>query len=130
MPEGVGYGPQNTASVGINLNIIGNYCYAYSGSLTLANTTTLTPLEFTTGSEIVESNLQISVDVDALSSAYLTFIAYINDQVVMYDVDRRDLNIPQNDFKFVIPPYSTFKVTVLGANDATAAVLLTGKIHK
>jgi len=31
MPEGVGYGPQFTASTGLNLNYIGRYCYAYSG---------------------------------------------------------------------------------------------------
>ena len=32
MPEGVGYGPQFTASVGKSLNIIGNHAYAYSGA--------------------------------------------------------------------------------------------------
>ena len=48
MPEGVGYGPQDTASVGLNLNIIGEHAYAFSGTFA-TSTSTQTVLEFTTG---------------------------------------------------------------------------------
>jgi len=53
MPEGVGYGPQFTASVGKTLNYIGRHAYAYSGNIT--NTGTAAPdsvmLDFVTGSD-------------------------------------------------------------------------------
>jgi len=48
MPEGVGYGPQNTASTGLNLNVIGKHAYAYSGGIG-ASTSEVTYLSFTTG---------------------------------------------------------------------------------
>jgi len=50
MPEGKGYGPQNTASVGETLNIIGNHAYAYSGIITYGSSSVTTFLKFTTGS--------------------------------------------------------------------------------
>ena len=49
MPEGVGYGPQFTASVGETLNIIGDHAYAYSGVITYGSSTPKTFLKFTTG---------------------------------------------------------------------------------
>ena len=126
-------GGSNPSGIGSSINYVrtptGNFAYAYSGQLTLANATTLTPLEFTLGNETIISNIQVSVDVDTLSTTYLTLIAYVDSQVIIYDVDRRDLNIPQNDFKVVIPPYSHFKLTIAGGNDAPGAVTLTGEVH-
>ena len=51
MPEGVGYGPQNTASTGLNLNYIGDYAYAYSGAISCSDSEKEL-LNFTTGSEV------------------------------------------------------------------------------
>ena len=126
-------GGSNPTGIGQTLNYIRTkdktFAYGYSGQLTLANGTTLTALEFTVGSETIDAKLQLSVDVDALSTTYLTLIALIDGQEIIHDVDRRDLNIPQNDFRIVIPAYSKFKVTVLGGNDAIGTVLLTGEAH-
>ncbi len=126
-------GGSNPAGTGSSINYVrtdtGTFGYAYSGQLTLANGTTLTPIDFTIANEAIDGKLQISVDVDALSTTYLTLIVYLDGQVIVYDVDRRDLNIPQNEFRVFIPPYSHLKVTVLGGNDAAATVLFTGEVH-
>jgi len=57
MPEGVGYGPQNTASTGLNLNIVGNHAYAYSG-LHNVNTSSVEHLKFRTGNYVFVGKFQ------------------------------------------------------------------------
>jgi len=48
MPEGVGYGPQSTVSVGKNLNVIGNHAYGYSGIIAATGSADIL-LSFTSG---------------------------------------------------------------------------------
>ena len=71
MPEGVGYGPQFTASVGKSLSYVGEHAYAFS-KRAAANTTPVTALEFTTGSHYIRGSFHLSVglqDADADSAA-------------------------------------------------------------
>ena len=63
MPKGVGYGPQSTASTGLNLNVIGEHAYAYNSAA--ASTTASTILSFTTGNYYVKGWLQFNGHVNA-----------------------------------------------------------------
>ena len=58
MPEGVGYGPQFTASTGLTLNYVGRHVYAHSGNvLTIASLAFNDLLSFSTGTNYIIGNL-------------------------------------------------------------------------
>jgi len=132
MPEGVGYGPQNTASAGLNLNIVGSHAYAYSGEQTTTNTVEKSFLEFTTGNYLTELWLQYGSasggGVDVKARAYLngtTMIEVIH--AANYD-ENQDAKIPM---RLIIPSYTLFKFTLQGQSTQTSdwSVWATGRIH-
>ena len=74
MPEGVGYGPQDTASTGLNLNVIGNHAYGYSGVLDVGGTET-DLLSFETGNFYLVGTIQFQyVELQGESFAYISDI--------------------------------------------------------
>ena len=137
MPEGVGYGPQNTASTGLNLNVIGRHAYAYSG-LFAASTNDQTALSFTTGNYYLVGYLQLngSVDDDNPSSSVGTNCRVSLNGVgafilVTGDASFRMTKSPRQ--KIVIPPY-TEVVAIIDSGETQAdqfgAVVITGRIYK
>jgi len=57
MPEGVGYGPQSSSSIGKSLYYVGSHAYAYSGIVTATNAVS-TLLDFTIGAHYVKGIVQ------------------------------------------------------------------------
>jgi hypothetical protein len=134
MPEGVGYGPQNTASVGLNLNYIGRHVYAYSGEVIAKGNGTFDEyLNFQTGKEYIKARLMVQyaeasadslewqvrfngIIIAASTSAHQTASSYFTDFV--------DL---------IIPPF-TKVVWQITNNSGTAqrdvSCTMTGKIYK
>jgi|AP17_2_1055511.scaffolds.fasta_scaffold36394_2 hypothetical protein len=128
MPEGVGYGPQFTASTGLNLNYIGNRVYAFSGAVSVNNNET-TLLEFTTGSKSIFMNAQFS-DISGPDN-YDHFV-YINGENIFIYRSEGGANRtePDNLIPLVIAPYTTVKFTAQNASDTSALdqfCLVTGK---
>ena len=76
MPEGVGYGPQFTASVGKTLNYVGKFVYAYSGNVGVTNSETVL-LETATGSHVIKGKIQMSYDANASDNYH--YKIYFND---------------------------------------------------
>jgi len=137
MPEGVGYGPQNTASTGLNLNVIGSHAYAYSG-LFAASTNDQTALSFTTGNYYLVGYLQLngSVDDDNPGSSVGTNCRVSLNGVgafilVTGDASFRMTKSPRQ--KIVIPPY-TEVIAIIDSSETQAdqygAVVITGRIYK
>jgi len=132
MPEGVGYGPQNTASTGLSLNIIGNHCYAYGPASTSAGTgADTTALLFTTGNYY--SVFDYIGFVNTENAANICYIEmYMNDTAVFVALynnpqDMRD----DQPVKLIIPPYTKFEFKVGQASGGTAwTVIMTGRIYK
>jgi len=132
MPEGVGYGPQNTASVGLNLNVIGNHAYAYSGSVSVGTTET-TLLEFTTGNYYLVATVHFSKNNpdgdDMMYQVYLDNIAMIG----IVDEYSQIRDVFFTPIPLIIPPYTGVKVT---ADDLTTDngrpifASIVGKIHE
>jgi len=120
MPEGVGYGPQNTASAGLELNVIGDFCYAYSGLVTIANTTA-TCLSFTTGSHISVVEFTQSIDAEAIGQGQLIGFSIEMNGVVITSLKEflRDQGSGETVallyYRFIIPPYT--QVTTKGYTD-------------
>ena len=132
MPEGVGYGPQNTASVGLTLNIIGEHAYAYN-YLTV-NNATATFIEFETGSYYLVGTIQMGRNMK--SAAETSFNLYFND-VVAYSA-KYDNGAGQTlvmpvvaPLPFIIPPYTQVKLEcVVSDSDDNIALSLIGKVYK
>jgi len=139
MPEGVGYGPQNTASIGKEIHVIGTYAYAYSGFYTAADTTSgLDVLDFTTGNYVFVGTLTFNGYTSVANPTYGTDGAC---QLKLNGVIALELKngtasevMPTNTTcPVIIPPYTTVNVRIQadGSNVSVGAtVVMVGKIHK
>jgi hypothetical protein len=137
MPEGVGYGPQNTTSVGLNLNIIGNHCYAFSGMFSPA-TSAYTMLEFTTGSELAKVKLTVSGAIDNADpeqgGVSVFTLAINNQEITRLKVDTSLEDMPTLAvIPLLLEPYSKIKLTAIDSVTVTTrktSALIVGKIYK
>ena len=135
MPEGVGYGPQYTASTGLELNIVGDYAYAYTGAI--AATTSLDRvLDFRTGAYIIDAVFQLSasVDITGLGSGVTTgFQLQFNGVTVLLtkcDSTEEDM-LPMVTVRMIIPPYThvTLDVDSTSTTGSTTQTMV-GRIYK
>jgi hypothetical protein len=135
MPEGVGYGPQDTASAGLNLNLIGRRCYGYSGVIVLtagSSSANITALEFTTGNYVSKVLVYWSWNERSNDD---TFYKKVNINGVTIYLEQSDATPNRHatpPIRFVIPPYTKFQVFygTEKSSDVNATVVLTGKIYK
>jgi hypothetical protein len=126
MPEGVGYGPQDTASTGLSLNYIGNHCYAYSGPFD-ASDSVQTLLDFTTGSGYIVATLTMTATIRMVSgelgSGYLRgWQLDLNGQTAgLYKADSASSgdNLPTVETEILIPPFTNVVLTCV---DSAATV--------
>ena len=139
MPEGVSYGPQNTASIGKELNVIGSHAYAYSGTFE-AKTSEQTMMSFTTGNFYTVGTFTFNGPVRlqfATAGAAAAYQISFNGLVVaLGNVDTVTSNTPPNQNQLqqvIIPPYT--EVTfVCQCEEDTATELMTatysGRIYE
>jgi len=138
MPEGVGYGPQDTASTGLNLNVIGNHAYANSGSIIITNGSDATLLEFTTGSSYLVGTFAFGMNaVGPSTSKYFSYKMYINGELVF---ENASLSGPSNEMVYdagqivqdiLLPPYANikFEATTDDGSNITCYGLITGRLY-
>jgi len=130
MPEGVGYGPQNTASTGLTLNVIGKHAYAYSGVVGVPQATT-TLLLFETGAEYIKGIL--AIQNGSGSGDDMQYEVLLNGEVI---VSSRSETTDENDqfpMHLIFPPFTTVLVT--GYNVSSGAsrdhtTIFEGRIYK
>ena len=138
MPEGKGYGPQFTGSVGLNLNYIGNHVYAYSGTFPSLNSST-TMLEFTTGSEYIKGQLVCNAAIDYstgnIDSGVISgFKVSIDGQVVsIMKTDSGSEDMPSNTIQeLILAPFTTVKVERIASGSNVGflnTATFTGRIY-
>ena len=116
------------------LELVGNHCYAYSGVIPVGNDATsadVTMLSFTTGNYYskVKINWTNVVIVDA---NFYESVEMNGTVIYILDYDAVPNKFVHDPVKFIIPPYTEFKV-LYGSNksgDNDASVTLTGKIYR
>ena len=138
MPEGIGYGPQDTASVGLNLNIIGGHAYAFSGTFP-ATTSTQTMLQFTTGGHYIVGEFFLSGGVSYASGNLgdgqnTGYKISVNGVVVsLVKLSSITESMPTTAIEpIVILPYSNVQVEILSSADTAtqlATCTFTGKVY-
>jgi len=140
MPEGKGYGPQDSLSVGLNLNVIGNHAYAYSGGYGAVNVSAEW-FNFTTGNFLTVGTFQLNTPVKAdtpLDMSGLVAVIKFNDLVICNLVVNPQAapNATNPTFAtqdLVIPPYTIVTVDVVSDAedlDDIGSATFTGRIYK
>jgi len=130
MPEGKGYGPQNTASTGLELNIIGDFAYAYSG----IKATSATPtnfLDFHTGSFVLVGSWQPTYLGDSTNN--IRYDIQLNGLLVAgAEVNTSRDDTPFNKLPIIIPPFTHVEIIIdnLSGGSNTAGVTLTARVYK
>ena len=136
MPEGVGYASSNViAGTGLELNYVGNRCYAFSGSFGI-NTSAQTLLEFHTGNKTIEVIVGCcgAVNPGSIGAGSIgLFRTYLNGlEVAQVKIGSSDEAQPTvSEQKIIIPPYTTVKVDYIDTSTNSAykvQAYVTGKV--
>jgi hypothetical protein len=136
MPEGKGYGPQDTASIGKNLNVIGNHLYGCSGAVSVSNTA-VTLIEDTTGnyytiaSWIGNYNQDVS---ESLASEDYRFALELNGvRVASCESSDAQGSARNTLLDIMIPPFTHVKIegrNYSGSGSEDVGAVLIGRIYK
>jgi hypothetical protein len=132
MPKGVGYGPQNTSSTGLNLNIIGDHAYAFSGEVqdAASGSAATTLLNFTTGNYYTVVSIGFSTDQTGGDHVHLDILL---NNIIVYSSVWDDGNANWGNgtpIDLLIPPFTQFEMK-WGINSVTkdAAATIVGRIY-
>ena len=109
----------------------GTYVWAASGSITLA-TSFQTALDFTSGKEVILADVEYGADWDTAGGSFIDVKIEMNGETVYFDSVRRDLfGLPKGAPSFVIPPLTTFTISVLNSDDnnTPVTVILSGRSY-
>jgi len=137
MPEGVGYGPQFTASTGLDLNIVGDWAYAYSGMVQIS-TSAVDQVAFSTGGYVLVGELTVGANIkvaDPSNGGITIFQIYLNNvEALRLKVDANEEDMPTAlVVPILIPPYTVVSVTGISQYGTAAfdsCVSIIGKIYK
>jgi len=134
MPEGVGYGPQFTASTGLTLNYIGKHCYGISGVIGVDNNET-SLLEFQTSSEYIKGKIQMTC---AISTGHDTrYKIYFNNVIIFqYGMDTSGQygteEDPDQPVFVIVPPFTSVKITATNVSTSDSidqVAIMTGRLY-
>jgi len=136
MPEGVGYGPQDTASTGLNLNIIGGHAYAYNNLPATVDDTVV--LEFTTGTQYlvgwIQFNGYIKPNQPSVGTEGSCTVTFNGQTVLSLKTDTElETSAPHSENQYILIPAFTSVVVTLRASQADtdqfATVGIAGKLY-
>jgi len=132
MPEGVGYGPQNTVSIGKDIHVIGNHAYAYTN--VSASTSSANAFDFTTGSYYFVGRIELNPELEYAngSTGSCRIRIKMNGNLVGLLITEAT-DFYRSSMKLIIPPYTSVTVEVVSAEDTAAEIItigLTGRIYK
>ena len=137
MPEGVGYSGSNVvATTGLELNYVGNHCYAYSGVITTAGSqsaATDTSLSFTSGKFYSKVKLTWSNDLGS-ATANEFYLVKLNEQIVYQAEQEHNIDTVTNPtvIHLIIPPLTEVRLTADNqgsSNSRDQCVSITGRVY-
>jgi len=137
MPEGVGYGPQNTASVGKEIHVIGEHAYLFSGNIPATNALS-TRAEFTTGNYYTVGTVQFNgyVDDGNITTGQIGVMTVAFNGIIIATIKTDSINEDQPSsvsMPLLIPPFTeVIMQCIASANEANmqASIVLVGRIYK
>jgi len=124
----------STASTGLGLRYIGDYCYAYSGAIPL-NNETKTALLFTSGAGVIVAQVQHTSRFALLGSSKIMEMDISMNGVRIVRMSRLTASahgaIDFDPIYITIPPFTTVEVEVYtdDTQDLANFVTLTGRVY-
>ena len=112
-------------SAGKGLTVIGNHCYAYSGSITTTAGGYVTSLDFNTGEKYIDAHLELYVDDTTpigQNDAYGFKIELNGVTVCKMELDDRATPRSRqltNNINFIIPPLSNVVISLYSESAET-----------
>ena len=120
------------ASTGKGIRYIGNYAYAYSGVIGVADST-VELLNFTTGAGILKTHTQFFYAEDSRDSEDIRYRVKLNGAVVQQGIiGVSDFEAWVYGFLLIIPPFTEVicdALNVVSSSTRNQAVTITGRIY-
>jgi len=137
MPEGVGYGPQFTASTGLELNYIGSHVYGFSGTFQASNSPQ-TVINTSSGSGYIVGEFQLNAVVrstdPAVGNPTLAQILFNGIIISIIKAEAGTEQTPSSETqKVIIPSYTNIQVIVDSDDnqaDRFGTITFVGKVYK
>jgi len=134
MPEGVGYGPQNTASVGKDIHVIGNHVYAFSGVVNVVGSQSaagITTLLFTSGNYYAKIKVTFSNTVTSATANEFYLIKMNGVEVYKAENEHAiDTYFNPTVINMIIPPFTTFESLVGSSTDGyDFTTMIAGRLY-
>jgi hypothetical protein len=130
MPEGIPYASTNViAGTGLELNYMGEHCFAYSGSSN-PGTGPTTYLLFTTGNQYIVGKFEMNGDFAGGGGNYMNVTIYFNSVKIIHEQDIANNYLAgDNEYEVIIPPYTVVQVDLGGAS-VPMNINFIGKLYK
>ena len=132
MPEGIPYSSSNVvAGTGLDLNYVGNHCYAYSGVLEPGAGPT-TVLSFTTGNSYIVGIFEMNSDFKGGGGNDYSVTLKLNGITIVYEQDiANNWLAGDNQYPVIIPPYTKVEGLLSdGGANKDMNLNFTGKLYK
>jgi len=111
------------------LELIGNHCYAYSGTFNPTGAAS-TYLSFRTGNYYVVGVVEINCDWAGTGGSNLSIEIYLNGVRIVFEREVANDYVPgDTEFKVIIPPYTEVQVDITGST-APANANITGRVYR
>ena len=120
----------NPVGTGTALNYIGDHAFAYSGVISVTNST-ISLLDTTIGATYIVAKVQPSVNVDTSDNMFFKIL--INgEEIYATLIGSTTSNSPYEEVEMIIPSYAHFQVTCENDSSSTGrecAVVVTGRAY-
>jgi len=132
MPEGIPYASSNVvAAAGLDLNYIGEHCYAYSGKHKPVDDASF--LNFTTGSGYIVGRFEMNADFKGGGGNDYAVTIKFNGITIIFEQDiANNWLAGDNQYEVIIPPYTNVEGTLNdgGGSGGNMNLNFTGKVYE
>ena len=124
----------SVASTGKGIRYIGDYAYAYSGSISVegapGNTTIL---EFITGAGLIHGSYEVHGNFDGIGQSQIILQVELNEEIVILSIWSQALDATILDFPtpLILPPFTKVKISMQQSSgtDRDMQITFTGRVY-
>ena len=123
----------SVVQTGTGIRYLGDWAYAYSGSIGVDDSSPgTTLLEFTSGSGIIVGFFNSIFGIEGNTNDDYLWTVYLNNQKVIAIMASSARDLDANRIDIIIPPFSQVKVTAINASTSTTNQVgsnITGRVY-
>jgi len=118
------------AGTGTSINYLGNHAYAYSGVLSVTNSTT-TMIDATTGTQYLVGKFQPSVNVDTSDNMFFK-VLIDGEEIAATLIGSTTSNSPYEEIEIIVAPFTRIQITCANDSSSTGrdcSAVFTGRVY-